>query len=322
MKERSLGYNDITLIPRVVSEIESRDDIEISLDYAGRKLSIPLIAAPMPDVCGGEMAKNLLELGAYAYIHRFNTIEEQVAEYKLAPGAGCAIGITGDYLERFKTLFNEGCDSFVIDVANGANTKVRKVIEELSFQEGQKYICVGNVCSQECYKYLYDMPEVNYIRGGIAGGSVCTTRLETGIFNPMVSMLLECASVEESQNWHKKLIADGSIKEPQDMCKALVLGASICMAGSIFAGCEESPGHVLKIDGKLYKVFRGAASFSTQRQVKNSVKYVEGNETIVPYTGPVKRVIERFRNGLLSSMSYMNAKNLHEYKMNADWSTL
>ena len=127
-------------------------------------------------------------------------------------------------------------------------------------------------------------------------------------------------SWNERSIWGKRtalLIADGGIKTPADMCKSLALGADVVMMGGALAGTAESPGEVLKVDGKKYKILRGAASFSTQKESTGAEPdYVEGAETLVPYRGSVEKVIARFAAGLRSSMSYMNARNLTEYRAN------
>jgi len=139
----------------------------------------------------------------------------------------------------------------------------------------------------------------------------------------MPSILLECRKVKEKYNYSTKIIADGGIRIPADFCKALALGADFVMMGSVLASSEESPAKTLRINSGLKKVFRGSASFSTQIEYsKRKPEYVEGHETMIDYGGPLEKIIKRFVNGLRSSMSYMNANNLDEYRKNADWCLL
>lgn len=313
--KRSYHYKNIGLLSRQISSLHSRNDVDTSIIFDGHKLNTPIIASPMPDVCDGKMAKTLYSLGAFGIIHRFNTIEKQLQEYKISGGeCGCAIGVNGDFHERYKMLFEAGCRCFCIDVANGASLRVESVVNKIK----NSFIIAGNVATKECYRWLTQLP-IHAIRVGISGGSVCSTKSETGLNYPMASSILECAQ-EKTDNI--LLIADGAIKEPSDLCKAIVLGADICMVGGILAGTEESPAQVMKINEKLFKTYKGAASFSTQKQVGKNPEYVEGTETLIPYVGPVEKIIKRFRNGLRSSMSYMNAHNLNEYKNNADWTII
>jgi len=315
----ALNYDDIGLISRNISGVDSRNLVDTSLSFAGQKLSIPLIASPMPDVCDGKMAMVLSKLGSYGFIHRFNSIDEQINEYNISEGnCGVAIGINGDYVERFTSLYDWGCRSFCIDVANGANERVKETVIKLKSLKEDVFLTVGNVATLECFAWLAQLP-IYAIRVGISGGSACTTRTETGLFYPMASSLLECSSYSNRSKNRPIIIADGNIKEPQDMCKALVLGADLGMSGSLFAASEESPASIMKINGKLLKTYKGAASFSTQKSVGKKPEYVEGLESLIPYTGSVEKTIKRFRNGLKSSMSYMNALTLEEYKKNAGW---
>jgi len=148
----------------------------------------------------------------------------------------------------------------------------------------------------------------------VVHNSACTTRFETGIYRPMVSTLME---VYENKIGDAIVISDGGIKTPADMNKAL-MWSDITMLGGVFAQCPQSPARVVKIDGRLKKVFRGAASYSTQLDYKGEKPtYVEGMEYLVDLGPSINSVIQRFINGLRSSMSYLNAKTLDEYRNNA-----
>lgn len=336
-------YKDLTLVPRVCSTLEHRSEAETSIvlttPYFEITLQLPLIAAPMGDVCNGKMAGKLSLLGAMGIIHRFQSVEDQVSQFQIAkniaevgihekiPRIGCAIPAK-NWADRYIKLFEAGCRIFCIDTANGFSKAVEDCIRGLAFRDNI-FLIAGNVATKEGYWFLRDLG-VNAVRVGIAGGSVCTTKTETGIHLPTWESVLECYEnrklVPTSQpNVHDftnqflpLIIADGGISEPADMCKALALGADLVMAGGIFAGCDESPGAVIKIDGELKKIYRGAASYSTQIEASGGEKpeYNEGNETMVPYTGSAVKVIQRFSGGLRSSMSYMNARDLRQYRQN------
>lgn len=329
---KKLDYQHISLVPRVVSDVISRSCVNTSTKISTITLDVPIISAPMPDVCNGQMAVQLAKLGCMGLIHRFQSIEEQKIEFLLSEKndlssieksrIGCAVGLKE--FNRIEELFNVGCRLFCVDTANGANKQIEKTIEYISNlgnidSYGRTGIIVGNVASIEGYHYLNDLG-VSAVRVGIAGGSVCETKTETGIYYPMASLIEEIVNGREKiQRCYRpaEIIADGGIKIPADMCKALALGADAVMVGGILAGCAESPSSMLKVDGVLKKVLRGAASFSVQQENSgNKPTYIEGRETLVNYSGHVENVIKRFKGGLQSSMSYMNAKYLPDFRKN------
>jgi IMP dehydrogenase len=148
---------------------------------------------------------------------------------------------------------------------------------------------------------------------GLAGGSVCETRTETGVYTPTPYAVAEAVRVRR----RALIIGDSGIRTPADMCKLLALGADVVMVGSALAGTREAPGRVIVVDEKKYKIMRGAASFSVQQQAgRDDPLYIEGAETLVPYKGRAGDVIERYLAGLRSSMSYMDARSLEEYRAN------
>jgi len=317
---RVLDYKDISIVPRVVSTLQHRSEAKTNIEFCGLDLELPVIAAPMPDVCDGAMSYQMRNNGGLGIIHRFQTIEEQIKEF-LTDTHGdsiCAVGVTGDWKERIDALWGVGCIRFCLDTANGANKQVEKVISYLKDESDTGkdcYTICGNVASYQCFKYLQEL-KVDAVRCGIAGGSVCETKTETGCYFPMFSMLQE---IHLNTGFPRPaIIADGGIKSPADVCKALIY-ADVVMIGGMFAACKESPGQSLKIDGKLFKVLRGAASFSVQQEFKDEPKYVEGRETLVPYGGHVSDLCQRIRYGLESSMSYNDSRTLKEFKEKVRW---
>jgi IMP dehydrogenase/GMP reductase len=326
MNVKALGYKDIGLISRQISTIKHRVDVDTGIEFCGKVLQIPIIASPMPDVGNHQLLNALIDLGGYGYIHRFQTIEQQVSEYVKSHDAGCAIGATGDYKERFIELHDNGCRHFCIDTANGAHEQVSAAAYDLFqiYEDSNVQFIVGNVATKETFQRASGFYKVCGVRVGIAGGSVCTTKTETGLYYPMVSSIRECVIAKRGHDaiQHVNIIADGGIKEPADMCKALAVGANIVMLGSVLGSCLESPAKTVKLDGQLYKVFRGSASYSTQMDNGKEPFYIEGEERLLPYSGPLKKTVQRFVNGLRSSMSYMNARNLWEYRKNSNWCIL
>jgi IMP dehydrogenase len=192
---------------------------------------------------------------------------------------------------------------------------VAAAVEWMRSQLSRLFIIAGNVASAEGFAWL-EQAGADAIRVGIAGGSVCETRTETGVFVPTPYAVHEAASVRQ----RALIIGDSGIRSPADMCKLLALGADCVMVGSAIAGTKEAPGRVIVVDGKKYKIMRGAASFSVQHEFdERDPEYVEGSETMVPYKGRVSDVIRRYLAGLRSSMSYMDARTLSEYRENAQF---
>ena len=317
----AFDYDDISLVPRHASSLPHRSDARPAVSLGAITLEVPILASPMPDVCGPEMCEALAEAGALGILHRFQTVEDEVEEFRSAsartgPAAvGAAVGVTGDYRERFDALVEAGCRIVCLDTANGAHHQVGVALTWARERRDDVTLLGGNVASAEAFTWLEDRG-ADAIRVGIAGGAVCETRTETGVFVPTPYTVAEVAQVRR----RALIVGDSGVRSPADLCKLLALGADLVMVGSALAGTGEAPGRVIMLDGSKYKIMRGAASFSVQQQAgRDDPEYVEGAETMVPYKGHVSGVISRYLAGLRSSMSYMNARTLAEYRANVDF---
>ena len=168
--------------------------------------------------------------------------------------------------------------------------------------------------SKECYSWLEQFDKVKAIRTLIATGGACTTKNATGVYYGAASCIKECASVKK----RTLLIADGGVREPSDLCKAIALGADLVILGNTIAATSDSPAEILKKEGKLYKIYHGSASYEIQRHYREKPKYIEGRTRLLEFTGEsLEALVNRFCEGLRSSMSYFNAKTLQEFKNNA-----
>jgi IMP dehydrogenase len=316
---RAFDFDDVSMVPRAPSTLAHRSEAQPVVDFGPVRLTVPLIGSPMPDVCGVDMCRALGEHGALGILPRFQSIDEQATELSQVAAAGgpvaAALGVTGDFRERFSRIVETGCRIVCLDTANGAHDQVAHAVRWVREQEPAVFLIAGNVATAETFVWLEDHG-VDAIRVGIAGGSVCETRTETGVHAPTPYSVYECAQVRG----HALIIADGGIRSPADMCKLLALGADCVMVGSALAGTYEAPGRVIVVDGKKFKIMRGAASFSVQQEFAGAdPEYIEGSESIVAYKGRVTDVIQRYVAGLRSSMSYMNARTLEEYRSNASF---
>jgi len=313
----AFDYDDLTLIPRVTSTLPHRADARPATEVGPAHLDIPLLGSPMPDVCGVDMCVALAAHGALGVLHRFQPLDDQVRDYREASSAaagviGAAIGITGDYRERFDQLRAAGCRIVCVDTANGAHVQVAAALSWIRERDDGVFLIAGNVASAEGFAWLEDLG-VDAIRVGIAGGSVCETRTETAVFVPTPYAVAEALQVRR----RALIIGDSGVRTPADVCKLLALGADCVMVGSVLAGTSEAPGRVIVVDGKKLKIMRGAASFSVQQDAgRDDPQYIEGSETMVPYKGHVADVMERYLAGLRSSMSYMDARTLDDYRRN------
>lgn len=315
----AFDYDEITLVPRVASTLSHRADAVPTVRLGAVLLQAPLLGSPMPDVCGVEMCIALAAHGALGILPRFQSIRSQVADVRevLQRGGpvGASIAATGDYRERFAELVDAGCRIVCIDTANGAHEQVAEAVAWIHQRDPDVFLIAGNVASAEAFQFLEDAG-ADAIRVGIAGGSVCETRNETGVFVPTPYAVAESAAVRT----RALIIGDSGVRYPADMCKLLALGADCVMVGSALAGTREAPGRVIVVDGKKYKIMRGAASFSVQQEFGgDEPEYIEGAETMVQYKGGVAQVIHRYLAGLRSSMSYMNARTLDDYRNNVSF---
>ncbi|HZV50141.1 MAG TPA: guanosine monophosphate reductase [Candidatus Dormibacteraeota bacterium] len=317
----AFDFDEISIVPRVASTLLHRAEADPAVRFGPVTLSVPLIASPMPDVCGSTMARALATQGALGLLHRFCPVEAEVAEFECAvrglaavPGpVGAAVGVTGDFLERFDRLYEAGCRIFCLDTANGAHVQVARAIERIRAARDDVFLVAGNVASAETFRWLEEAG-ADAIRVGIAGGSVCETRTETGVFVPTPYAVADAARVRR----RALIVGDGGVRKPADMCKLLALGADVVMVGSALAGTDEAPGRVIVVEGKKFKIMRGAASFSVQQELgRSDPEYIEGAETLVPYRGPAAVVLQRYLAGLRSSMSYLDARTLDEYRRRA-----
>ena len=221
-----------------------------------------------------------------------------------------AVGVTGDYLERAEELVKNGCNVILIDVAHGHHSNVGEAIEKIKSKISNVEIIAGNIATGDGARFLC-RKGADGIRVGIGNGSLCETRIRTGVGLPQVSVLLDVCSVADEYN--VPIIADGGIRNVGDVAKGIGCGADSIMVGSLLSGTKESPGSIEKQgqwpNEKLFKKYRGSAS----RDSKGNDKNVEGNHKVIPYKGKVNRILSDITDGLRSSCSYVGAIDIDEY---------
>ncbi len=305
--KQSLTYDDISLIPTEVSRIKSRTEASTNCSFLGLKLNVPVISSPMDSVTGIEMAKELSNLGSLGIVNRFDSSLDSVLNSKNGKGIK-AISIALN--TNLNTIEKIAAKNYLIciDTANANNKEVLKKTEMIKKKFNVKVI-VGNIAHGASLEQL-ENAGADAVRVGIGSGSVCTTSIQTGIGIGQVSSLLNILFARKDKKLKIKIIADGGVKSPGDVAKAIALGADVVMLGRMLSGTRETPGEVIKYNGQLWKKYRGSASFG----VKMRNEFIEGEETMVAYKGAVKSVIDGISDGLKSSMSYMNCFNLEELR--------
>ena len=305
---QSLTYDDISLIPREISRIKSRKEVDTASKFLGQKLSIPVISSPMESVTGIEMAKELSSLGCLGIVNRFDSSLGDMLNDKNNGRKINAISVAlNTSLDTIKKL-SEGVKIICIDTANASNREVLKKSEQIKSNTKVKVI-VGNIAHGASLKQLVDAG-ADAVRVGIGSGSVCSTSIQTGIGIGQVSSILDVYFARKEGKFKIDIIADGGIKGAGDIAKAIALGADVVMIGRLLAGTRETPGEVIRYNDQLWKKYRGSASFG----VKMKNEFIEGEETMVPFKGVVKNVVNAISDGLRSSMSYMNCQSIDELR--------
>ena len=324
--KEALTFDDVTMMPKYSEVLPSEVDTSIKLSK-NLSLKIPLLTSAMDTVTESKMAIAIAKVGGIGVIHRNLDIKKQIEEIKKVKKqkllVGAAVGAGPLEFKRAESIIKEGVDLVVVDTAHGHSKKVAEIIKFIKKKKTNKItLCAGNIATAEAAKFLIKLG-VDIVKVGIGPGSICTTRLVAGIGVPQLSAILEAK--KGVKNSKTKIISDGGIKYSGDIAKALAAGADAVMIGSLFAGSMETPGKLIKRNGKFYKSFRGMGSVGAmnkgsadryfQKKQKDISKYVpEGVEGFVKFKGNVINIIYKLIGGLKSSMGYLGAKKIVNLK--------
>ena len=232
---------------------------------------------------------------------------------------GAAVGITANVMARVDALVEAQVDVIVVDSAHGHSANILKAVKEIKTKHPNLQVVAGNVATGAATKALIEAG-VDAVKVGIGPGSICTIRVVAGIGVPQITAIMECYAAAKEAGI--PIIADGGIKYSGDMTKAIAAGANVCMMGSIFAGCDESPGDFELYQGRKYKVYRGMGSIAAMENgskdryfQQNAKKLVpEGVEGRVAYKGHVEDTVFQLVGGLRSGMGYCGAKDIETLK--------
>ena len=232
---------------------------------------------------------------------------------------GAAVGITANVMERVAALVEAKVDVIVLDSAHGHSKNIIEAVKKIKTAYPDLQVIAGNIATGEAAKALIEAG-ADAVKVGIGPGSICTTRVVAGIGVPQITAVMNCYNV--AKEYGIPVIADGGIKFSGDMTKAIAAGANVCMMGSIFAGCDESPGTFELFQGRKYKVYRGMGSIaamengSKDRYFQTDAKKLvpEGVEGRVAYKGTVEDTVFQLIGGLRAGMGYCGTKDIETLK--------
>ncbi|MBA5850850.1 IMP dehydrogenase [Clostridium sp. cel8] len=230
---------------------------------------------------------------------------------------GAAVGVTKDMMERVSELVNAGVDVITVDTAHGHSRGVIDAVKTIKEKYPDMQIIAGNIATAEAARDLI-LAGADAVKVGIGPGSICTTRVVSGVGVPQLTAIMDC--VEEANKYGIPVIADGGLKYSGDIVKALAAGAKVAMMGSMLAGCEEAPGETEIYRGRTYKVYRGMGSLAAMADGSKDRYFQEGNKKLVPegvegrvpYKGYVADTIFQLVGGIRSGMGYLGAATLND----------
>lgn len=316
-RNRAYTFDDVLLVP-CRSSVASRFHVTVESQFTkNHRIQLPLVGANMDTISEANLCIAMNEIGATAILHRFMTIEQQVDHVKqiaakIKPGFGtiaASVGVNQDAQDRARSLVNAGVQILTVDIAHGHSEAMIETVKYLKKEFPKVDVIAGNIATAKAAEDLI-AAGADAVKVGIGPGSMCTTRIITGVGMPQLSAIAVCAEV--GRKFGVPVIADGGIRTSGDAMKCLAAGASTIMVGNVLSGCLETPGEL--VNGK--KVYRGMASRSAQTSWRGGQlpegMAPEGESTHVPCKGPVREIVQEFVGGIRSGMSYLNARTLQD----------
>lgn len=305
-----LSFDDVLIVPRY-SEVRSRSDVDLSVKLGRLSLDLPFIAANMASVCEEKMVWAMAKQGAIGVVHRNVPLKQRFMFAAGQINSGVAFGVNEDLDEVIAEANKWRIRMMVLDIAHGHSLHALRALSKV--RDGLDYdatLVGGNVATATGVRAFADAG-ADVVKVGIGPGSVCSTRVATGVGVPQLTAISECADAADVCG--VQIIADGGIRSSGDAAKALAAGADAVMLGSMLAGTDESPGNLVKVNWQQFKEHYGMAS------AKAGSEFVEGVSGLVPLKGPVAGVLKDLRNGLSSACSYVGAHNLDEFRMRVEF---
>ncbi|KJF83615.1 GMP reductase [Photobacterium angustum] len=322
-QDLKLGFKDVLFRPKR-STLKSRSQVELTRDFtfkhSGRQWSgVPIIAANMDSVGSFEMVKSLSKHNVMTAVHKHYTVE-QWADFinnndaSVLNNAMVSTGTSDADFQKTKDIMAMTDDLIFIciDIANGYSEHLVEYVEKVRAEFPDKVISAGNVVTGDMVEELI-LAGADIVKVGIGPGSVCTTRVKTGVGYPQLSAIIECA--DAAHGLGGRIIGDGGCSCAGDVAKAFGGGADFVMLGGMLAAHDESGGELIEQDGKTFMKFYGMSSQSAMDKHSGGVaKYraAEGKTVLLPYRGPVENTIQDIMGGVRSTCTYVGAAQLKE----------
>lgn len=320
---KGFTFDDVLIRPS--SSVIEPAEASLRTNIGGLKLPLPFLSAAMDRVTETRMAIALGKLGGLGVIHRNCSVEAQVKMVREAKKAGVPVGAACGpfHAERARALDAAGCDVVVIDCAHGHNLNVVASAKKIKKGLKRAKMIYGNIATAEAARAACRFADA--IKVGVGPGSICTTRLISGVGVPQLSAIMEVAAVAMKKN--VPIIADGGIRTSGDIAKALAAGASAVMLGNLLAGTNETPGRIVRKGGRRFKEYRGMGSEAVIKSAAGAERYFthgrkavpEGVEALVQCRGPVADVTAGLASGVQVGMGYVGARNLSEFRRKSEF---
>ncbi|WP_338733989.1 GMP reductase [Mangrovimonas cancribranchiae] len=322
-QDMKLGFKDVMIRPKR-STLKSRSQVSLEREFTFLNSyttwkGIPIIAANMDTVGTFDMAKALHNKSLFTAIHKHYTLNDWETFSKetpenIAKSLAISTGTGSKDADKLKVLLNKHPQyQFIcIDVANGYSEHFVEFVKQTRETYPNKVIIAGNVVTGEMVEELL-LAGADIIKVGIGPGSVCTTRVKTGVGYPQLSAIIECA--DAAHGLGGQIISDGGCTTPGDIAKAFGAGADFVMLGGMLAGHDESGGNLIERNGEYYKQFYGMSSTTAMKKHVGGVanyRASEGKTVEVPYRGPVEDTLQDILGGLRSTCTYVGAQRLKE----------
>lgn len=321
--ELKLGFKDVMIRPKR-STLNSRSEVTLEREFKFKHSTttwtgVPIMAANMDTVGTFEMALALAKEKLFSCIHKHYTVDEWNNFIKSSPAdiqeyIAVSTGTGKSDLKKVSEIFNHNPQlKFIcIDVANGYSEHFVGFVKQMRKQFPDKVIIAGNVVTGEMVEELL-LEGADIVKVGIGPGSVCTTRVKTGVGYPQLSAIIECADAAHGLGGH--IISDGGCAVPGDVAKAFGAGADFVMLGGMLAGHTESGGELIELDGKKFKQFYGMSSETAMKKHVGGVaeyRASEGKTVQIPFKGKVHHTLQDILGGLRSTCTYVGASKLKE----------